>query len=219
MGIDAVALLRIRKLTAPPGAHAAEFFVEHRGKASLLHTFNRFSAATADEHALLLRRLLGPTLDAHDDPRGILLFPDVCEPKGRSYDAIVREVEAAGVWAPKVELGHVPERYTAAPADSHEALVAQMIEKLGRDVATQLDMLAQVHALIAEASGGSSGAARDYRAAVAAIAEAMGSEFTERYQAKLRQKVDAERAAQAAHFGGAQALLSNALAPSKKTKR
>src|SRR6188474_379904 len=108
MGIDAVALLRISGLGAPRTPLGTEHYVEHRGDATLLHTMNRFEGAAPDEHALALRELLGAALDAHDDPRGILFFPDVCEPKGADYEAIASAVARAGVWAPKVGADHVP---------------------------------------------------------------------------------------------------------------
>lgn len=120
MGIDAVALLRIENLASPPGALGGGHPVQHRGNAS--------------------RRVLGSALDAHADPRGMLFFPSICEPRANSYDAIVREVESAGVWAPNVALDHVPARFTAAPSVSHEALVARMVERLGRDAGTRRSM-------------------------------------------------------------------------------
>ena len=188
LSTDAVALLRIRKLSPSPTAFGAERSVDQRGNASLFYTFNRFHGTAPDEHGLALRRVLGSLLDAHDDPRGILFFPDTCEPRAKSYDAVVREVEGAGVWAPNVSIDHVPARYTAAPADSHEALVARMVEKLGRDAATQLDMMAMVNLLVLDASGGRTEAVADYRAIVAELTRSMGSEFARVYEQSLRNK-------------------------------
>jgi hypothetical protein len=188
VSIDAVALLRIRKLAPPQDAFGGEHTVQHRGNASLVNTFNRFDGTAPDEHALALRRVLGSLLDAHDDSRGILFFPDVCEPRAKSYDAIVHEVGGAGVWAPNVALDHVPARYTAAPANSHEALVAQMVEKLGRDAATQLDMMAMVNLLVIEATGGRADAVEDYRATLVELTRGMGSDFARIYEQSLRNK-------------------------------
>jgi hypothetical protein len=210
MSIDAVALLGIPKLVAPRSALGAEYLVQHRGKASLLHTFNRFHGAAPDEHALALRQLLGPALDAHDDSRGILVFPDVCEPKGKSYEAIVRELEGAGVWAPKVDLDHAPARYTDAATDSHEGLVAKMLKKLGRNQATQLDMMAQVHLLLIDSTNGRADAVKDYQATLTKITAALGDEFARSYERSLRSKLDADRAAQTAHFERAQRLHARA---------
>src|SRR5689334_16015608 len=108
MGIDAVALLRIARLPAPKTSFGAEYLVQHRGDASLLHTFVGFEGTALDEHALNVRRILGDALDAHDDPRGLLIFPDVAEPRGRSYDAIVAEL--GGPFTPVVGLDHVADR-------------------------------------------------------------------------------------------------------------
>jgi hypothetical protein len=36
--------------------------------------------------------------DVHDDPRGLLVFPDTCEPEATTYDAVVAEVGDEGVW-------------------------------------------------------------------------------------------------------------------------
>ena len=36
--------------------------------------------------------------DVHDDPRGLLVFPDTCEPEATTYDAVVTEVGDEGVW-------------------------------------------------------------------------------------------------------------------------
>ena len=67
VSIDAVALLRIANLRAPRTALGAELFV-----------------------GLSLRRLLGTERDAHDDPRGVLFFPDVGAEFAAAFDASVR---------------------------------------------------------------------------------------------------------------------------------
>ncbi len=200
MGIDAVALLRIPNLPAPKTDFGAEHFVQHRGDATLLHTFARFEGAAPDEHALALRRLLGTALDAHDDPRGILFFPDAGEPDGEDYETIVRQVGDGGVWAPKVEADHVPARYTSAAPDSHEGLVARMIAVMGRDAATQLDLLAQVHLQLIELTEGRADAVAGYREQMDQLTRAMGAEVAGVYEKSLREKIAREQAAQAAHF-------------------
>ena len=210
MGIDAVAVLRIRKLKAPRDALGSQPMVDHLKDCSLVHTFVRFDSLAADEHALVVRRIFGAQLDQHDDPRGILFFPDVCEPKRKTYDAIVREVEAAGVWAPKVEADHVAARFTQAAPDSHEALVAQMIGAMGRDAATQLDMMAQVHLMVMGTTERRPDAVADYQAAMAQLTLAMGSEFAGRYERSLRAKVDADRAAQQARHEQMQQMWARA---------
>jgi hypothetical protein len=198
MGIDAVALLRISGLGAPRTRLGTEHYVEHRGDATLLHTMNRYEGAAPDEHALALRQLLGAALDAHDDPRGILFFPDVLEPKGADYDAIASAVGRAGVWAPRVGADHVPLRYTAARAGTHEALVAAMIAKLGRDEALSLDELVQVFALVREAAGAGPDAADGYAEQLDGLRTKMGEAFVQKYEPSVRHQVARTRARQEA---------------------
>lgn len=72
----------------------------------LVHTFQShaaFQASPVEGRAWLSQ--FGADLPlVHDDPRGLLFFPDVCEPSGRTYDAVVKEVGAAGIWIPAVAL-------------------------------------------------------------------------------------------------------------------
>ena len=208
MGIDAVALLRVSGLGAPRTRVGTEHHVEHRGDATLLHTMNRFEGAAPDEHALALRELLGAALDAHDDPRGILFFPDVCEPAGDDYEAIARAVGRAGVWAPKVGADHVPLRYTAARAGTHEALVAAMIAKLGRDEALSLDELVQVFALVREAAGAGQDAADGYAEQLDRVRTAMGDAFVREYEPSVDRQVARTRARQEAQQQLVEAWLS-----------
>jgi hypothetical protein len=132
-GIDAVAVLRIANLPAPQtdvGPHP----VEHRGDATLINLMARFDGGDPDEHALALRKLVGPALDAHDDPRGILLFRDVKYPRATTYGAIVSElsVSGSGVWAPKVEADYIPVRFKGRPRQPHDALVGELIAASSR---------------------------------------------------------------------------------------
>jgi len=191
MSIDAVAVLRIANLPPPPTSVGTNHLVEHRGEATLLHTFNRFEAADPDEHALALRRLLDAALDAHDDPRGILFYPDVCEPKGASYDAIVRELASAGKWVPKVDADYVPVRYRGTPRQPHDVLVGELIGVIGRDAALQLDMLAQVNKALLVTAPDRLDAAEAYRQQVDAVTRAMEVEFARRYETSLQVQVEA----------------------------
>lgn len=107
MGIDAVALLRPRsrellgrcleQAELPPGS-----ITPLEDGAALWSTFVRFpGTGRTTELRVLLREVFGADLPAlHDDPRGLFLFPDVCEPRGRSYDAVLAELEGVGVWLP-----------------------------------------------------------------------------------------------------------------------
>jgi len=106
MGIDAVALLRVksrqvlRERLLEAGV-AESLLVPLNDGSALLSTLVRFGDPRTNQPGLrlMLTRLFeGDLPRIHDDPRGVLVFPDVCEPRGRSYDAVVAEVEAAGVW-------------------------------------------------------------------------------------------------------------------------
>ena len=108
----------------------------------------------------------------------------------------MRELSSAGVWAPIVGLDHVPARYTSAKADSHESLVAQMVSKLGRDKATQLDMMAQVYLLVIASTNGRADAVAEYVAILSEIKQSMGEELARTYEASLRRKADADGATQ-----------------------
>jgi hypothetical protein len=68
----------------------------------LVSTFARFAAVEADpEQGVAILSAYGPRLlAAHDEPRGFFFFPDVCEPRARTYEALLAEVGAAGVWVP-----------------------------------------------------------------------------------------------------------------------
>ena len=197
MSVDAVAVLRISHLAEPPTPLGTNHPVEHRGDASLVNLMQRFDGADPDEHALSLRRLLGPALDAHDDPHGILFFADVTYPKATTYDALVREVSTdGGVWAPKVAADYVPLRYRGKPRKSHDALVGEMIAVMGRDAALELDMLAQVNSALLANAPDRHDAAEAYRARLEAVTSAMGREFAQRYGASLQTEVDAMRSSQ-----------------------
>ena len=66
----------------------------------LLHTFQPF--AIFEENGSAAREWLaqfGEALnDVHDDPRGILFFPDTLEPEATTYAGVVEEAAGEGVW-------------------------------------------------------------------------------------------------------------------------
>ena len=202
MGIDAVALLRIPNLVVPLDSFGLSRFVEQRADAALLNTMIRFEGTAADQHALYLRQTLGDALDAHDDPRGVFFFPDVCEPRGQSYDAIVRELASVGVWAPLVTADHIPSQYTSARPGSHESLVLQLMHALGRDAASQLDLLARVHArLMSEAhSTAAADASDEFERAMTQTKAALGREFAAEYRASVQREAEREAAEEAARY-------------------
>ncbi len=66
----------------------------------LVFTFQPYAAFVHDESALheWLSQFGDALPEIHDDPRGLLFFPDSCEPEGQTYDAVVAEVEEQGIW-------------------------------------------------------------------------------------------------------------------------
>jgi hypothetical protein len=127
MGIDAVALLRVKSMGAvqdrlKPQPFHRPLMKQLDDGSVLLSTLARFGARGSNELPLriCLTQLFGNDLASiHDDPRGVLLFPDVAEPRGRTYEAVVAEVGAVGVWLP-VE---------AVPDSEMEAYVASIVEE------------------------------------------------------------------------------------------
>ncbi len=205
MSVDALAVLNIEKLVAPRDEGSGIALpVIHQGDASIVSTWTRFDALTPDEFSLALRRLFGSALDAHDDPRGILFFPDVCEYRAPKYRSIVEELEPSGFWAPMVALDHVPVRYTHAAPGSHDALVGAMIERMGRDDALRLDLMLQSTAMAGLVSPD---VARGFAEELAELERAMGADFGARYAASAREKARAEKAALEARHGSVQELF------------
>ena len=68
----------------------------------LVSTFARFAGLEADpeEGIAILSAYGAGLLLAHDEPRGFFFYPDVCDPRAQSYEALIAEVGAAGVWVP-----------------------------------------------------------------------------------------------------------------------
>lgn len=66
----------------------------------LVHTFQPFELfeRNPSEAREWLAQLGDVLPDVHDDARGLLFFPDTCEPEGSTYDAVVAEVAPSGVW-------------------------------------------------------------------------------------------------------------------------
>jgi hypothetical protein len=109
MSIDAVALFRPRKLAAlQPYLDLDEDSEESNGLYAealddgsvLVHTFQSYAAFEASplEGRAWLSQFGEDLPLVHDDARGFLFFPDVCEPRGRTYEAVVAEIASAGVW-------------------------------------------------------------------------------------------------------------------------
>lgn len=191
MSVDAFAILKIEKLVTPRDETlGVPLPVRHHGDASIVSTWTRYGALTPDEFSLALRKIFGEVIDAHDDARGILFFPDVCEYRGHEYRTIVEELEPSGFWAPKVGIDHVPVRYTNAEPGSHDALVREMIERMGRDEAVRRDLIlaaAAIGELIAP--DGASG----MNERLTELESAMGAEFAARYSTSARERARMER--------------------------
>ena len=104
MGIDAVAVIkppppsRLRSVLDPD----RDSVVVLDDDTLLISTFIRLEACRndLDEARGWLSGYGVRLLEGHDDPRGVLFFPDVAEPRGRTYDEVVAQVEDGGVWVP-----------------------------------------------------------------------------------------------------------------------
>lgn len=66
----------------------------------LVHTFQPFAVfeENPNEARVWLEQFGDVLADVHDDPRGILFFPDTYEPTATTYDAVVGEMADKGVW-------------------------------------------------------------------------------------------------------------------------
>lgn len=106
---DAVALFRPRSLEAlkpfldldDESEESDGLYAESLDDGSILvHTFQPYAAFAADEAAASewLAQFGDALPEVHADPRGLLFFPDTCEPEARTYEDVVREVEAEGTW-------------------------------------------------------------------------------------------------------------------------
>lgn len=98
MAINAVALLRV-----PASSLPGTLRVIALDDAVLVHTSESFGSEP-DELAELLHDLLGDVLSTHEDARGIFILPSIASPKARSYDAVIAEIGAGGMWAPRLEV-------------------------------------------------------------------------------------------------------------------
>ena len=131
MSVDVIALLRI----PDPPAHR----VVRKLDDGWLLLFGRWWDDD-DEIAFQIRSALGDALDAHDDPRGILVFPDVASPSARTYEGIVRELGDDARWVQRVPADFLPRSLREAKEGSiesvtraaHELGASQLIEEMIR---------------------------------------------------------------------------------------
>ncbi len=137
MGIDAIALVRIPSAVLTSGGVPSARLMPLRD-ATLVFTTARFGDE-GDELAIALRHLLGEALDLHDDPRGILFFPDVAEVQSTTYDAVIAELDDSGLWTPIVPADAVPSRLANAPQGSLEQLVATAMGAMGGELRSEIE--------------------------------------------------------------------------------
>lgn len=222
MGIDAVAVLKIKKLPAPKPSHGVELFVQHKGDCTLVHTMARWNSMAPDEHSLTLRQQVGDALDRHRDSRGVLFFNDAYEAHGESYDEIVEEIgvegqgslDAGAFWTPMVAADYVPDRLAKPASGSIEELMAAAKKKMGPKGA-ELVQLASFTYPTKVVSGGAdrTEALATYREHVALLAKAMGPTFMATLEARLEAQMEAMVLAQRAFFEKAAALTDFFAAP------
>lgn len=171
MSVDAVAVLKMREggralleARLGQGDLRGNAFEARGTDAVLWATLQRFPRSPAEERVIagVLSTTLGDDLDRiHADARGVLLFPDVCQPRARTYDGIVTEVGSAGRWikplpAAKREaseadmtlqvgaLVRVARALADAPADaSDEELVARALSSFTPEEIVRLDEAAK----------------------------------------------------------------------------
>lgn len=188
MGIGAVAILKIRSLRPPKRAHATPLRVIHKLDCSLLHTKDSFDDLPADEHGLALRTLLGKRLDAHDDPRGILFFPDVYEPLAATYDELVVEIDDGGFWAPLVDAAHVPERISTPELGTVEEMIAEALRVMGprgRELVEMAQARYPLATLPRRAATATERRDDEYGALVAPLRRAMGKDFVRELESRF----------------------------------
>jgi hypothetical protein len=107
----------------------------------LVHTFQPFSAFQDDpDEALEWLSQFGDALpDVHDDPRGLLVFPDSIEPEGRTYDEVVAAVENEAVWVTtESALGPLMELAGKLATDPSSFEIGQMLTGLQEQMMTAL---------------------------------------------------------------------------------
>ena len=95
----------------------------------LLFTFQPyavFAENVGEAHAWLAQ--LGEDLALlHDGPRGVMFFPDTLEPEAQTYDAVVAEVAAEGMF---VQVAPSPDRLAGAVAGIDPKLLQALADHL-----------------------------------------------------------------------------------------
>ncbi len=102
----------------------------------------------ATELGAALRAHLGFVLDAHDDDRGVFLFPEKVRPDGKTAAAIIDEVADFGEWAPltTIEIGAgIP-----GMPEGLEAMMGEMLGGAGIDPSEMQGLFAQAQQMMAD---------------------------------------------------------------------
>ena len=131
MSIDAVALLhvpaaRARKVV-PDGARVTALGPDACG-VSLFQKHLGLEVRPA-QTAAILQSVVGAALALHDDPRGILLYPEVADPSPATYDTLVDALEDAGFWIESDLLTKSTEELDEA--DEEDDRTGGFIDRLG----------------------------------------------------------------------------------------
>lgn len=179
-----IAVLAIRGLTPDPDGFGPATPVEHRGNATLALLDMPFDAERLDDAAFALHMVLNDAIDAHADPRGILMLPDGAWPAGEDYATIA--ATGSGLWwqPPRFVDDALP-----VPHGPDAPLMREMEAALGPDRALDLSVALEV-ALVNEVARPGEGAG--CAPAQAAIAAAMGAAFAERLAAAMAARVAEE---------------------------
>jgi len=136
---------------------------ELEGGAFLVHTFQPFAVFQGDhdEGRVWLESLGVALSDAHDDPRGVLFFPDDHEPTATTYAEVVAEVEAHGIWIPLAALSKDEATARNARLAKDLAEAQRMVAELTGEpiegeeaIATEIEELARRLQGSAAAAGG-----------------------------------------------------------------
>lgn len=127
--------------------------------AVLVHTFQPYAvfAAHPNEGRSWLGQF-GPVLPfVHDDPRGLLFFPESCDPSASTYDEVVREIGDRGTWVPQKALSPEEARaYSEANARDVEEL-RRVTERLTGGAAEESPAEVDAHAFAAKLLAGEAG--------------------------------------------------------------
>lgn len=100
------------------------------------------------ELGLLLRQLLGASADAHSDPRGVYVYPDIARSDATTYEGVVADLGEGGMW---VRLARAEQAERAAQA-AGDATSGPDLFSAVQGLMTG-DVLAQVQAALADPSG------------------------------------------------------------------